>query len=413
MRRLFVALLLFSIVLIVSQSVAENESIVEQFEELTVQSDSTAGYLSGNVSSLDSIFLKMMELRGGSLDKLTILHIGDSHIQAGYLTGEVRRKFQHDFGNAGRGLIMPLKILGTNEPSDYAIISPNNWIAASCSKWEPSFDVGLGGIAIATGDKNIVFSIKSYETPFNQVTAFHHAQAPLLVEDSIWSIGSVCDYFSTDMSTHIVLNQTTDSVVLRGDLSDPDYRTPIFFGFSLENGCGGVLYHSVGINGCSYEHYNRSPQIASQMSLLGANLIIVSLGTNDSFGRRFSAENSYNSILKFVKSLQENNPDAVIMLTTPMECCTRRVVRGRAVYSVNKNLSRVRDNIIRVADELSLVYWDMYSAAGGEGAMNKWYKDKLAQRDRIHLTKEGYAMLGDMFYEAFINSYNCYVVRDK
>lgn len=413
MRQLSVALLLVFVVLIVSQSIAENESIAEKCEDLTVRSDSTAGYLEGNLASLDSIFSKMMELRRGSQDKLTILHIGDSHIQAGYLTGEARRKFQHDFGNAGRGLIMPLKIAGTNEPPDYIIKSPNNWNVSRCADWAPSFEVGLGGMAISTGDKRIVFSIKSFETPFNQVTAFHHAEAPLLTEDSLWSIGSVCDYGSTDMSTHIVLNQTTDSVVLRGDLSDPDYRTPVFFGFSLENGHGGILYHSVGINGCSYEHYNRSPQIAKQLSLLESDLIIVSLGTNDSFGRRFSPDNSYNSMMNFVKSLQENNPDAVIMLTTPMECCTRRVVRGRATYNVNKNIPGVRDNIIRLAGELGLAYWDMYSAVGGEGAMNKWYKGKLAQRDRIHLTQEGYALLGDMFYSAFINSYNIYVQQDK
>ena len=45
---------------------------------------------------------------------VNILHLGDSHIQAGFLSGQMMSRFQSDFGNAGRGLIVPLKLIKSN-----------------------------------------------------------------------------------------------------------------------------------------------------------------------------------------------------------------------------------------------------------------------------------------------------------
>ncbi|MDE6123515.1 MAG: hypothetical protein K2F76_09750, partial [Duncaniella dubosii] len=48
---------------------------------------------------------------------VSIVHIGDSHVQADINTSTVRELLQYDFGNAGRGLVSPLKICGTNQPT--------------------------------------------------------------------------------------------------------------------------------------------------------------------------------------------------------------------------------------------------------------------------------------------------------
>ena len=46
---------------------------------------------------------------------VSIVHIGDSHIQADISTGTTRELLQYDFGNAGRGLVSPLKMIGPND----------------------------------------------------------------------------------------------------------------------------------------------------------------------------------------------------------------------------------------------------------------------------------------------------------
>ena len=88
---------------------------------------------------------------------------------------------------------------------------------------------------------------------------------------------------------------------------------------SLENGDAGVLYHAVGVIGVAMEHYNQQQSVIAGTKNLNANLTIVSLGTNESFGRNFTRDYFYNQISTLVSSLREANPQTVIMFTTPMD----------------------------------------------------------------------------------------------
>lgn len=356
--------------------------------------------LEGNTGALLPLMNKLKLIRMGYPERVNIVHIGDSHIQAGFFTGRVRDNLNRDFSSAGRGLIVPLKITGTNEPVDYAVTSPNKWIWSRCSEWAPSMPAGLGGVAIATAEREISFEISSDE-PFNQVTVFHHPEAPALGADAALLSGIECDPYGAENITYVSLAEETSRVRLNGRITDPSYAMPVFYGFLLENGRGGILYNSIGVNGCTYTHYNRSPQIVPLLSHLEPDLVIISLGTNDSYGTGFNKENLSRQIETLLLSIMENSPDAVILLTTPMECAVS--TRNR---TINKNVEKVREAIISAADRFSLPYWDMYRAVGGAGAMNIWLAGGLANKDKIHLTKEGYWKQGDMLHSAIINLYN-------
>ena len=39
---------------------------------------------------------------------------------------------------------------------------------------------------------------------------------------------------------------------------------------------------------------------------------------------------------------------------------------------------------------------------GGFGSSQKWYKDEMMDKLRIHFSREGYLIKGDLFYEAFL-----------
>ena len=62
-----------------------------------------------NNSGLDSFYQKLHRLKSGGERTVSIVHIGDSHIQADFLTAVVRNGFQEFFGNAGRGLVFPYR----------------------------------------------------------------------------------------------------------------------------------------------------------------------------------------------------------------------------------------------------------------------------------------------------------------
>ena len=78
----------------------------------------------GNNETLEPFYTRLNELREGAHGVVSILHIGDSHIQADYLTGMTRALLQKAFGNAGLGLIFPGRVARTNEsPSIYSTLT--------------------------------------------------------------------------------------------------------------------------------------------------------------------------------------------------------------------------------------------------------------------------------------------------
>ena len=63
-------------------------------------------------------------------------------------------------------------------------------------------------------------------------------------------------------------------------------------------------------------------------------------------------------------------------------------------------MKRLRDVILRVAEEEKLPVYDFYVVAGGRGSSDKWFNDQYLNRDHIHLTRAGYTLQGHLFTEA-------------
>src|SRR5687768_7349147 len=78
-----------------------------EFKSQIVGIGRPADNLIGNANHLDDFFESLSELKTKNDRKISILHIGDSHIQGDYLTQPTRKNLQQHFGNAGRGLIVP------------------------------------------------------------------------------------------------------------------------------------------------------------------------------------------------------------------------------------------------------------------------------------------------------------------
>ncbi len=379
--------------------------VVYTHPELRELVDSGRNVIVDDSSHLRSFFeqLGYVEARRDSV--VSILHIGDSHVQAGFLTGRLRELFQHDFGNAGRGLITPLRLAGTNEPRDYAIRTQGTYVSHRISESGLLDSLGFTGVSFETGGTEIVLELWAKEK-FQVVTVLHHRDAPALSEPAELSIGSYCDQDNTAVSTRIVLNEAVDSLSLRGQISTA-YPRPIYYGFSLERGTPGVLYHAAGINGVTFEQWMQHTTLLNGgAEVLRPDLVVISLGTNSCFGNRFDADHVYEVATAFIKTMKASYPQASFLVTTPMEACRRTVSRGRRVYRPNGNIEQAAEAICRAASEQGVAYWDLYHAAGGEGAIERWYKHQLVGADRIHLTEKGYLLQAEMFYEAFVKYYN-------
>lgn len=184
------------------------------------------------------------------------------------------------------------------------------------------------------------------------------------------------------------------------------------YGFELVSDIVGVLYHAIGNNGATFDNYNNINDFGKSVSALNPSLIIVSLGTNEAFGR-FDRESMYRSVSTFVDDIRRYNPSSTILLVTPAECQRRSSYRRKGsrrrrygAYKVNENIALARNVILDYGRRNNIPVYDWYDIAGGAGSSAGWIADGLLSKDRVHYTRKGYEVQGELLYDALINTLN-------
>lgn len=341
--------------------------------------------------------------------KINILHIGDSHLQADYITHTTRVSLQQNFGNAGRGFITPLKISKSNEPFNYQTSSNNKWKSTRCVSNNFQSEIGLGGMSIKTYDTSATIKIKTYNIDsmnysFKRIILYYPKSdssfsASVLYNDS--------NYIFSNISPELPYRSTFESKNNLSNINIAITKTNnkqsqfTFFGTLLENGENGVLYHSIGINGAKYKDYYKTNEFTKQTSSLTPDIIIISLGTNEAFQKKYNSEIFYKEIDTLVTKLKNINPNTPILLTTPAD--------SYYYHTTNHNIPLIRNTIIEYANNNNLAYWDLYSITGGLNSAINWKKNNLLSKDGIHYTKDGYIHQGNLLTLSIINAYNKYV----
>lgn len=340
--------------------------------------------------------------------KVNILHIGDSHVQGGFFSNEVRVQFQKMMflGNGGRGLVFPYKIARTNGPWNYGIAYRGSWETTKSTKTRPEFPVGLTGYTAVTTDTNAritVFANHKGHNPHYTISRLKvlHETGEASLEPYLPNTQPI-EVIRDSLFTEFILLEETDTVTIAFRKTYPHQRAFKLFGITLENEDPGVVYHSVGVNGADIPAYLRSEYLVPHVRLLQPDLIIISLGTNDAYTKGFNAPEFMKQYEQLLAKLLVAAPNTSVLLTTPGDA-----YRYRRYY--NSNNVGARDAIFKIAKEQDLAVWDFFSVMGGPNSVYKWYKSGLATYDKLHLTQNGYRLQGKLLYEAIMRAYYDYL----
>lgn len=169
-------------------------------------------------------------------------------------------------------------------------------------------------------------------------------------------------------------------------------------GIVIENDKPGIIYHTIGVNGAKLSDYNKYPLFFKQLPILHPDLVIISLGTNESFGK-WSTPYYMDQLNQLVQSIRYENPSAIILVTTPPPSLFRR-------STPNDFIEGYRDAMMQSND---YVVWDLLSKLGGiEAPLNNNLSGNMA-RDRVHYTKDGYEEQGILFATDFLKAYDQYI----
>lgn len=347
--------------------------------------------------------------RSGHDGTVNVVHIGDSHIQAEGSTSVIRHELQSMYGDAGRGLIIPFRLAGTNQPFDYRITSSTAMNSAKLLKTPWSTRMGFTGISLAAPTQRFTLSVSGD----NRFDAFKiHGHGTINIVDISGSDNRPIG-FSIDKTgsapVFVHLDKSINDMTMT--LSAPGAN---IYGIELIKDNHGVRYSAIGNNGATFSSYCDIPDMATGVAQLKPDLIILSLGTNEAFGK-MSDETFYSHIGHMISDLRKTCPHAEILLVTPSECQrsvyttvasgSKRKRRRRRIrnYAVNNNVERMARTIRRYGNDNHIPVYDFYEIAGGKGASEHWLKHRLLSNDRIHRTWAGYTLEGQLTASALID----------
>ncbi len=431
---------------------------------LSVNVDSTTHKLTNvliNVESIKEFYAKLNQAHSFTNQKINIVHIGDSHIQADLMTNVTRKELQKVFGNGGRGFVFPHNLAKTNGSSDVRFSSNAKWESLRNISPKSDLQIGLSGIALQTNTSNfhIDVAIKDPAYFFNTVKilsppnfnrlAASTQKTTIVLETSVPkniihriksgdALSILADKYGTTLSAIKRLNNMKSNAIrAEKSLKIPSSETqniksekvqyvPLdmqsspnldFYHFDvsqstiaiiptnksesnlngiiLENDTNGVVYHNIGVNGAKFSDYNKYPLFFEQLAILAPDLVIVSLGTNESFDKLESTEYVAQLAL-FIENVRAKNPAASIVISTPPPSLFGR--KSQNIYIKNYT-----DDIIKTATTLNFAVWDLYSILGGHDGILANATNDIIGADRVHYTKKGYEWHGKLLADAILN----------
>lgn len=348
---------------------------------------------------------------------VSIIHLGDSHIQAGHFTMPIRQSFTQRWGNGGLGWVGPFRLLGTNPPihtvirassagtsgvkitqRDYNRESPTGMVLQTRANRAVTYTLQCGGGQ--TFDRIVIYRKRGTQ-PFT----LSGGSSSEIAHDTLISEQIVTD-------TLLVGHYVTSAQVTAPASS-------VWYGASLERSSGGALVHTIGYNGATYYTYSKG-SFTSSVATLRPRLIILSLGTNESLARQFDRNNFGAEVARLVRRLQASNPDCAIVLTSPLYCYRKVRVRQRGkrrryrtTYRANANCQLIADELQQQARELGCGYIDLFTYFGGAAGATQLLSSGILSGDRVHLTAAGYNKVGEAIATALQDDYKQWCQRSS
>ena len=335
---------------------------------------------------------------------VTIWHIGGSHVQAGWFPSRIRHNFDSlgHYPSAGRGYIFPYPLAHTNYDRSYNVSSEGEWMGSRSSypnrkvPFRPSW--GITGIAAYTTDTTACFALGTPHcfTRLHIMGDASEGVMPLAVcgTDTLrCAADTLLRGYVVDFASPV------DSVQVLPMLKDGEYFTVT--GLLPEcPGRNGLSYVSTGVNGARTTTWTeRCPEFSRELSVIHPDLVILGLGINDAAcsPADFKPEKFKNNYRKLLDTIRQEAPGCAFIFITNNDSW-HYYNRRRMVH--NDNGEAVRKAMFELAGEYDGAVWDLFEIMGGNGSAGAWRDAGLMKTDRLHFTREGYQLLGDMLYNA-------------
>ncbi len=378
----------------------KNKQIVVIAKEKAIPLFNTADNIIQYSQNLQNFTIALRNLKRNKKNKLTILHIGDSHIQADILTDKLRQLLQNKFGNGGRGLIFPYKTASSTQPDSYLVMQTGEWQGYSSVRTNLFSQWGLSGFTVITKDKKATLTLQpSHKRPekITKIKIFYPLfdktsfDLKLLTEHKVIKSAKL----DTDGYAEYIFKVPQKLVSLYFGQQHEEQKQFILQGLTWENDTKGVVYHTAGVNGADIESFLRCDDFQKHIKALNPDLVIVSLGANDVLVPNFKPDLFKINYKLLLRQIKKASPNSSILITSPNVSC-----------NFDKKPNSHLDLLVIALEELAktegLAFWDFYTLSGKKENINNWSKNNLLKNDKVHLLRKGYEIQAQELFKVLI-----------
>ncbi|HZO11773.1 MAG TPA: GDSL-type esterase/lipase family protein [Polyangiaceae bacterium] len=326
--------------------------------------------------------------RGERKEHVRIAWLGDSHAQADFWTGYLRRGLQKRFGNGGPGFVHLGYKDYRHEGVDVEVSGSWRFQPKKPATTEPFGDgaFGLGGMTLGgyAGDRKASIELTQSELADKEVKW-----------DLCYKIGPEDEFKLTLGDKSETIKGDDEKFVLRHlerrvrGLATLKVEIvsgrPDFCGVAIETETPGVVLDNLGINGARY----KTP-LAWKEEAWGAEvrrrppeLFVFEYGGNEAGDGAINADIYKRAALELVARVRRIAADASCLVVAPADRS-----------DVEDKIPPIVVALRAAAAEAGCMFWNTYEMMGGRGSMRRWRDDERAAADGIHLKPKGYVELG-------------------
>ncbi|WP_347052827.1 GDSL-type esterase/lipase family protein [Flavobacterium olei] len=212
---------------------------------------------------------------------------------------------------------------------------------------------------------------------------------------------SMSEFVSLDMQSDSFSHYYNSENALNRIFLIPNKKASNFElnGLILEKDSPGLIYSGIGVNGAKFSDYNKYPLFFEQLKSLHPDLLVFSLGTNESYDKLESGK-YIQELREFISNIKAQKIEASIIVMTPPPSLLRR--------KPNTYIQDYTKDIIEIAKKDGFAVWDLYDEFGGMSGIQQLKVQGLIGSDWVHYSKKGYEKQGKMFSEALEKAYYNY-----
>lgn len=358
-------------------------------------------------------FLAKLPAAAGLPAPLSILQIGDSHTAGDMLTNGWRKRWQAEYGAAGRGAMAVGKPYPGYLTWGVTARQSADWIVQASFGRQRVADgpaLGLSGFTQSAhhAGASLQLSADGPGSTFDRFSlcgltgpdkgAVHIVMGDVAQDDS----------FAASTAGAVCLDVASAAPVAQVSITTLDDREVNLTSWESWRQGGGVILANMGVVGARFAHFSRNDDRVLGVELRHArpDLLVIAFGTNEGFDPSLKLEDAEATmraqIGRIRRLLGYNVP---ILLLGPPDAASNRpdvappgmaetVACGNG-WAVPGNVARVRQMEMRLAQDMNLAFWDWQQAMGGACSSSAWVAQGLQRGDHVHFSAEGGRRLGE------------------